>query len=813
MGRVRRAVRQCWLLETNPDGTLKFFWSTTGSDFPSATSTLPLPAAGRQSVRVTLAVSTGTVTFYTGPAGGADGSTWTQLGSASVLGSTSIFASTAAIGVGDYATGVGDGMYGNVYELEVRSGIAGTVKAHPVFSAQTAGATSSTDAESNTWTLNGTAAISSRNYRGYFEVAEIPVEEPPFNPAADETAGTTDVLSAFAGGGLLRRESQRNNPLNSTMYRAWARFSAAPLAAYWPMEDGAGSAQIASGNGGRPMYFSGAVPDLAANSDFACSDALPVVNGASFSGSVTYAGTWTDNQVAFLLEIPAAAEADEAVIAAVYTTGSVALMTLRYRTAGAGSLELFGFNAGGTQLFDSTAATFPGGINGTQMLIAISLQNAGAGNITWHIDGFAVGASTSSGLSGTVAGTVGAVTSVRPNRDGTLLQTVTGHCAVLPDYEQLNTLFTYENPYGLWTGALNAWAGEPAAVRFARLCTEEGIPYRITGNLNSTVLMGIQTAETLAQLLQECADADRGVWLELRQQLGWGYVCRSALYNQAAQVTASYSQDYLSPWKSPPTRDDQVIVNDVTLTQTNAASTSAIGSSSRAYAAPGQPVTGGRLSTLSPADGGCGTYDQAYNINDWRASDLDNQATWIVHVGTADRRRFPGITLDLANRGISTSAFWAVLGLDLGQMIEITSPPPWLGYDPVTQLAQQLTETLDAFTIEIDVAGVPESPYEVAAASSARADTAGSQLHTSYSSSATSFSVDVTAGNLWITTSAFSSMFPFDINVAGERITVTAITGSSTPQTFTVTRAVNGVSKAQASAAPVALWNTPVAAL
>ena len=74
--------------------------------------------------------------------------------------------------------------------------------------------------------------------------------------------------------------------------------------------------------------------------------------------------------------------------------------------------------------------------------------------------------------------------------------------------------------------------------------------------------------------------------------------------------------------------------------------------------------------------------------------------------------------------------------------------------------------------------------------------------------------MDVTAGNLWITTAGFPSMFPFDINVAGERITVTAITGSSTPQTFTVTRAVNGVSKAQAARrSGRCLWSTPVAAL
>ena len=142
--------------------------------------------------------------------------------------------------------------------------------------------------------------------------------------------------------------------------------------------------------------------------------------------------------------------------------------------------------------------------------------------------------------------------------------------------------------------------------------------------------------------------------------------------------------------------------------------------------------------------------------------------------------------------------------------MQIVYAPDLVVYDPVDQLAFQVTEQLGGFHYAMEFNAVPESPYEVAFAGTARADTAGSQLHTSYSSSATSFSVDVTAGNLWTTS---GGDVPFDINVAGERITVTAISGSSSPQTFTVTRSVNGVVKAQAADAPVGLWNIPVAAL
>lgn len=767
------SANNSWYFQLGVAG-LEFGWSPDGTTIHSAASTIPQPYRGRQCLRVTLQVSTGIVTFYTGPAGGADGSTWTQLGAAVSTGftSTSIFAGTAAVSAGYFPfnpgnTGSANGAW---YELEVRNGIAGTVAAHPVFSSQSAGVASFTDAQSNTWTVRGTASVSSRLYRGHFEVAELPAEEPPYNPVADETAGETDVLSAFAGGGLLRRLSQRNGPLNSAMYRAWVRVQSSLLAAYWPMEDGANAAQFASGSGGRPMFFSG-TPTLASNSDFACSNPLPVINKANTNGQVQYSGTWTDNQVAFLMEVPSGGEPNNTAICTVRTTGNIAAFVLFYGTGG--TLTLTGYDAGGSPLFTSGAVAF--NVNGQKMLISIALQNTpGGGSMTYHIDSFTVGG-TQVGTSATFGGSPGAVTSVQLNPGGPagLVSTVLGHCAVLTAYQQLYSIDTYTNPLGLLTGALNAWGGEPAAIRFARLCSEEGIPYRVTGPVNSTMLMGPQTAQTLTQLLQECADADRGIWYELRQALGWGYVCRPALYNQSPQVTADYTQDYLSPWKSPPLRDDQVIVNDVTITQ--AAATGAAGSSSRAYAAPGQAVPGGRLSTLTPASGGAGIYDQAYNVNAYQASDLDSLASWIVHIGTVDRRRFPGIALDLANSALSTAQFWAALALDLGQMIKIVNPPPWLGYDTVSQLAQQLTETLDAFTIEIAIAGVPESPYEVLTIGAGHIDTDGTTLGGAVSSGATSLAF-VTASGFPVWTTAQADL-PLDVMIAGERITVTDISG------------------------------------
>ena len=67
--------------------------------------------------------------------------------------------------------------------------------------------------------------------------------------------------------------------------------------------------------------------------------------------------------------------------------------------------------------------------------------------------------------------------------------------------------------------------------------------------------------------------------------------------------------------------------------------------------------------------------------------------------------------------------------------------------------------------------------------------------------------MDVT-GALWATGAC-----SINVMVAGEEIEITGISGASSPQTFTVTRSVNGVVKSQSSGAAVVLAPEPIAAL
>lgn len=367
-----------------------------------------------------------------------------------------------------------------------------------------------------------------------------------------------------------------------------------------------------------------------------------------------------------------------------------------------------------------------------------------------------------------------------------------------------NDLNNYINPF-------DAYAGETAAARLARICTEEGLAYRIYGYPDSTQAMGAQTPNTVMSLLQQCEDTDRGMLYEPRQVLGIGYRTRESIENQTATVTLSYTAADLGQDSSTsiePTDDDQFTRNDVTVTRNN-------GSSSR------QTVTSGTLSTQAPPNG-VGTYDYSVSLSLYADSQTDDLAGWIAHVGTTDEPRYPSIPVNLARSELAGNAtkFYGLQAMDQGDYLAVTSPPVWLPPGNIKQIVAGTRENIGGYVYNITFNCIPELPYEIGvvgtgAATDQRVDTDGSTLSTGCTSGATSISVATTTPaassiNLWTTT---AGDFPFDIMVGGEQMTVTNITGSSSPQTFTVTRSVNGIVKAHSSGEAVNVYDYAIVAI
>jgi hypothetical protein len=481
-------------------------------------------------------------------------------------------------------------------------------------------------------------------------------------------------------------------------------------------------------------------------------------------------------------------------------------MQLVYNTTGSGTLTLKIFKEDNS----STSTTGTTGVNGELLMVQMSLQTSG-GNVFSQLSTLQVGAPTASTFtSGTVAGTVGQVYWIKVNPNGLFNhQSAIGHIAVQASQVGVDA-FT---GFGSLIGQLNAYVGEPAAVRFARLCTEQGFAYRIVGWPATSVVMGPQGIGTFLSLLQECEAADHGMIFEPRQALALGYRTSASMTNQslalsgALPLALSYTGAALGGGGGmtlASTDDDLATINDEVMTRGSASQT---GTSYEAVMTAAQYAANAGLSTQAPP-GGVGVYQDSRTVNTFSEFGLGDQAGWVVHLGTVNELRFPGVPVDLA-RSELTAQLAAIEDLDLGDYVSVTSPPSFLVPDTIKAIVWGLTETLGGFIYTIDWQTAPESPYETlvagsGAGSDCRADTDGSTLHSSATSGATTISVDTTAGGqVW---SNIAGDLPYDIIVAGERMTVTAVGGLTQPQTLTVTRSVNGVVKAHSPGEAVALF-------
>jgi len=764
------------------DGTFNLYTSTDGTAITAASSQVPVPfTTGRGAIRVTLDVDDGAgnrvYSYYTSDT---INGTWTLLNTRTLAGTTSIFSGSAPLRVLDNpdSTVFGSIIRGRVYAAQVRNSIGGTVVANPDFTAQAQGATSFTDSTSKLWTLNGSVALTNRDIRFWGEVSSW--------PQTWDTAGR-DVFMAIEAAGVMRRLGQGVSPVQSLLRRT---LGALPnLRAYWPCEDVVGSTVLASAvSGVLPMTINTATstPNLATNSDFVASLPIPEFNGTAFSANLPTASNTGDIQVRFLLSVPAGGAIDTKVICRIYTAGTAQRWDLLYNTGGA--LTLIAYDFDGTQLMTSGAVAF--GINGQPLRMSIELDGTGS-TVAWRMTTMPIGANVGLTNSGTLSSnTVLRCTGVRMNVQLSHQDVAVGHITVE------SAISAFSSPEVV---QLNAYVGETAGRRIQRLCREQSVAIQGFGDLDDTAAMGPQTPLNLLDLLKECAGTDMGILGESRAVLGISYRPRTSLYNQAAGATFPYGS---LPPGLVPTEDDANTRNDVTVSRP--------GGSSARYT-----LQSGTLSTAAPPLG-VGTYDDSLSINVARDDDLPDQASWRVHLGTVDEARFPAVEIGLEYTSAAVTA--ALAGLDLGDRIVLSSPPA-LSTAPgdVSQLVQGTTETINQKKRRIVFKCSPESPWRpgvyVAAASStaSKYSSDGSTLAAGVSSSATSMSVATPSGPLWTTDPA---EMPMLFRLAGEEISVGAISGTSSPQTFSsITRSVNGVVKAQTINTVVELFQPAVYAI
>ncbi|NEA61368.1 hypothetical protein [Streptomyces sp. SID12488] len=770
-----------WFLGTR-NRALYFEWSADGTATLSASSTLPFPntASGRLALRVTLDVDNGsggrTITFYTAPSG--TSGPWTQFGSAVVqAGTTSIFNSATALRVGR-ATDVGFTQpNGRFHKAEVRSGIGGSIVASPDFSVPAVGAGSFVDSAGLTWTVNAPAAITNRRTRFIGEISSW--------PSRWDVSGK-DVRVPVEAAGILRRLGQGTKALDSTLRRRIPSYT--PLA-YWPMEEGASASHAYS-----PIV--GVAPLTLTNVTWAGADTLPSSNplpvlasaGTSLprmAGRVPApASTLTEWSVQWMYRLDGGNPIQRTFMR-ILSTGTVA--EWYFQQSNASAATVLGRDNDGNTVFTqglvTTTATY-----GQWIKMEFNAVQNGA-NVDWHIGWVTVDGSAVA-FNASFAGTVGRPTGVASPPDGyaaDLDGMALGHISVW----SVDDTAAFDN-------AISAWAGETAGARMTRLATEETVPLTLYGDPAAQEQVGVQRPDALLTLFEEAGDADGGILYERRESVGLAYRDRNSLYNQPVSLALNYlSAGHVAP-PLEPVDDDQGVRNDITVQRAD-------GASARVT------LDTGALSTAAPPNG-VGVYDESVTLNLYDDDQAEPQAYWRLHLGTLDEARYPVLRVDLA---AAPSLIDSVTDVDSGDRITIANPPAWLPPGPIDLLAQGYTETIGhPVDWDLEFNCTPGSPWVVGVIGDdllGHADTSGSELAAGVTSGALSLSVNTTAGPRWTTAAAD---FPFDIRMGGEVMTVSAISGTSNPQTFTISaRSVNGIVKSHLSGTTLALAQPMIIAL
>ncbi len=190
---------------------------------------------------------------------------------------------------------------------------------------------------------------------------------------------------------------------------------------------------------------------------------------------------------------------------------------------------------------------------------------------------------------------------------------------------------------------------------------------------------------------------------------------------------------------------------------------------------------------------------------------LTDQAGWRVHENTIEGYRYPSLNVAF-HHSPALLPSWLALGL-LGRVdvTNVASVYTQMLNAPVSLLVQGMTWTITQFLLSVSANCSPYEPWRVTQLAQTSGDTseflchldsASSSLAASVDAGATSLSVQTTGGfPLWSTD---ADDVPFTIKVGGLSVTVTAVSGSSSPQTLTVDPAT--ITKTIAAGSAVTVW-------
>lgn len=785
-----------WALLMAADGQVSFYWSPDGTLASRITrfSTANVKAYNGQrlALRVTLDVNNGSggyeLRFYTGRT--VNDTEWNLLG-APIVGAatTAVFDGSAGIELGDIANIVENVLNGKLYAFKLLNGIAGTVAVSMAVATGTPGGTSFTGSTGETWTVQAGAALTNKHIRMSGEV-------PAWPPTRD--LSQKDNYVSVNPTGVTRRMDAGTKPQDSALLRYIKHNDPVEC---WPLTDGPRTTGAKSLNGGSDMrqeivigtntaaaWSEGNLADwieptlsVKANTSGSIRGAFRRTTGtdAFWSVDLFLSGGGTPSSGQFTIyDRGAGTDTDNRVSIEIIFTGNLDRLTIIRQSDGdTTSSSALLSNIDNVGIYNEDPH---------HMRLSIDPQ---ASNTLWYlyVDGALAG-------SGTISGIV--MKSVREALLGWGFLTIPN----ITMSDRSIGYLTYWDGNGPSAAAIydayTGFQGELAGDRIVRLSSEAGYTASVAGEAEYQRPLGIQGPKKLLELLNEASTTNFGYLLDRRDGLEVIHRGQSTLWNQTPALTLDFDAGLISP-PFKPVDDDKLTENDVSV--------------KREYgAAPAREVLeDGELSVLDPEDGGVGRYDRAYTYSLETDDQAGQVASMRVHLGTYAGVRYTRITLNLANSRVY-ALIDDILRIDVGDKIRLSNVPEDHGPDDVDVLVAGYTEEAgpDAWLITFNcVPGEPWTAGVVDSSTYGRADTGGCQLAGALTSSATSVNVLTTGLARWIDSATYATEFPFDVRTGGEVMRVTACTGTTTSQTFTVTRGINGILKAHLIGQAISLAN------
>lgn len=638
--------------------------------------------------------------------------------------------------------------------------------------------------------------------------AEIVSWRPTWVHTDEGVVCTVDIEAA----GALQRLQQGQGSLRSIAYRGLtSSIDVDHLVAYWPVEEEEGATPTVLftpyDTAGAVAYPVNTAVDPFAYGAYTAHPASERMLTFTTDQRIdayppAYTAT-TETKIFSLWHIPSGLTGTERQLMRIYTTGgSFDYVDLVLNAVG-GTIGLNGW-AGGAITKSSSGAYFSDLID-QPVAIGVEFVESG-GSVLTHV--YTYGPSNIGDISATfTSSTFGRVTRItvgdrRVSSVSDLATISFGHFALAKDTAAFSKLIPVNAPYGF-----RGYVGETAGARFARLCEEEGQDYVLAGSASKTEAMGAQQPDALYNLLAESVAVDQGVMFEPRDSLAVGFRTRRNLCGQRS-LPLSYSSSHLHG-DFLPVDDDRFLRNDVTVSRPD-------GGSGR-YVIPDGDLE--HLSTEAPPDG-AGRYEETQTLNAYTDDRLVYLAQWAAHVAAWRGQRFPSVEVDLARASLEADAATsaAVRGAAMGDILEITTTgaPGWVSENPVKLLIRGVTEVVSRLSNRFRFNCSPGKPYDTAVYSDtsgltnlllARRDTDLSTIDEDLTSTETDVTVASTGGIVWTTDandwSTSLSGGGLYIKIGGEIMQVTNITSATSPQTFTVTRSINGIVKAHSSGASV----------